>query len=286
MAEYRFVFTKMWRDDDWFATLDAEQRVLWVYLFTNPSASVCGMYELSVRTTSNETGLSQEKIHAILAEFVAAGKAAWDGKVIWVKKMRDYQATNSPKVKTRIDKDIAAMPDTVVKRAYLVAYGIASVSIPDHTGTGTGTETGTETGTGTASAAAEKARGDANDPAFGELWKLLTHEHIVTQMSDVLRDDVLDLWKICQDGIVWREAVRRAKSRDPAGANWALVKRIIVDYIRTGSWEKPGGSHGRDHPNQRGSGEARIMPAAAEILRDASGNPVPLFSAAELANPP
>jgi hypothetical protein len=141
----------MWREDDWFASLDAERKMLWMYLFTNPSASVCGMYPLSVRVAANETGLSQERVRLSLADFVRAGKVSWDGTVIWIHKMRNYQATKSDKVKVRIDKDIEATPDTVVKREYLRAYGIDSVSIPcrteTETETGTGTDTGTETGT-------------------------------------------------------------------------------------------------------------------------------------------
>jgi hypothetical protein len=147
MAEYRFVFTRMWREDDWFASLDAERKMLWMYLFTNPSASVCGMYALSVRVAANETGLSQEKVRQVLADFVRAGKVSWDGVVIWVHKMRGYQATKSDKVKVRIDKDIAATPDTVVKLTYLRAYGIDTLCIPRRTETETGTGTGTETET-------------------------------------------------------------------------------------------------------------------------------------------
>ena len=149
MAEYRSVHTKMWRQDDWFATLDAERKVLWMYLFTNPTASVCGMYELSVRVAANETGLTQDTVRKVLAEFVVAGKVSWDGAVIWVHKMRSYQSTSSCKVQIRIDKDIAAMPDTKVKREYLRAYGMDTLYIPRPTETETDTDTETETETET-----------------------------------------------------------------------------------------------------------------------------------------
>lgn len=63
----------------------------------------------------------------------------------------------------------------------------------------------------------------------------------------------------------------------------------IISMLRSGrAIPKPplaGGNNGRDRPNQRGPGEAREMPAAAEVARDANGEPVPLLSAAELANP-
>lgn len=60
----------------------------------------------------------------------------------------------------------------------------------------------------------------------------------------------------------------------------------IISMLRSGRAipkpPLPGGNHGRDRPNQRGPGETRIMPAAAEVLRDASGNPVSLMAIAGL----
>jgi len=89
------------------------------------------------------------------------------------------------------------------------------------------------------------AEKNETDPAFAALWKLLTNEHIVTNMGDVLRDDVSEMFAMCTDGRVWREAVKRAKSRDPSGANWAFVKRIMSDYLKAGTFDKPGGNgHG------------------------------------------
>ena len=45
-AEYRSVHTEMWRADDWFQELPLDARLFWIYLFTNPSASVAGIYRL------------------------------------------------------------------------------------------------------------------------------------------------------------------------------------------------------------------------------------------------
>lgn len=69
---------------------------------------------------------------------------------MWVHKLRDLQATKSDKVQKRIAKDVAAIPDTVCKRAYLVRYGMDTLSIPCHTETETETDTETETETETA----------------------------------------------------------------------------------------------------------------------------------------
>jgi hypothetical protein len=142
----------MWQDD-WYAGLDTEHKLLWVYLFTNPSASVCGMYQLSVRVAAFDTGFEQDQVRAMLSDFVRDGKITWDGKVVWVHKLRELQETRSSKVQTRIAKDIAAIPDSPCKRAYLARYGMDTLSIPRRTETETDTDTETETET--------EARGDS-----------------------------------------------------------------------------------------------------------------------------
>lgn len=63
----------------------------------------------------------------------------------------------------------------------------------------------------------------------------------------------------------------------------------IVSMLRSGQAipkpPLPGGKNVRDRANQRGPAEARAMPAAAEVMRDANGNPVSLMSIVGLAGP-
>ena len=50
MADFRSVKCAMWREDEWFQSLVPDERLLFIYLFTNPSASVAGIYKLPLRT--------------------------------------------------------------------------------------------------------------------------------------------------------------------------------------------------------------------------------------------
>jgi hypothetical protein len=155
-AEYRSVHTEMWRADDWFQTLPTDARLLWIYLFTNPSASVAGIYKLPLRTMANETGLDLSRVTDLLAEFSTAKKAYYQDGIVWVRKMRDYQlpGKTSPQLIAHLNKEIAKIPDGYLKREYLIAYGYSidthkksadTVSIPRATETDTDTDTDTET---------------------------------------------------------------------------------------------------------------------------------------------
>jgi hypothetical protein len=133
MAEYRNVQSKIW-EDEWFVSLDAEGKVLFFYLITNHRASVAGIYTLPIRSIEFETGLKQERVASLLAEFEAAGKLMYADSVIWVTNLRRYQETKSPTLQNCISRDIAKIPPGSVKEAYSIRYGYPTdtVCIPIH----------------------------------------------------------------------------------------------------------------------------------------------------------
>lgn len=152
-AEFRSVQTRIWREDDWFQSLSTDARLLFIYLFTNPSASIAGIYRLPLRTIEFESGLTQQRIKELLAEFSAVNKVHFDSGVVWVVKMRENQLPGqiSKQVATRLAKDIASIPDCPLKTRYLIHYGYCTdtVSIPFATDTDTDTLTDTDTHTDT-----------------------------------------------------------------------------------------------------------------------------------------
>jgi hypothetical protein len=145
MAEFRTIHSKMWRDS-WYAELDVDGKLLWVYLITNGAASLTGIYHLPVRIAAFETGMSQERVSTLLAKFVLAGKIEYENEIIWIRRMRKYQAKNetSPKVLPRILKDLDEIPDCKVKNLYLNQYPISTVLSLGPTDTDTDTDQETE----------------------------------------------------------------------------------------------------------------------------------------------
>ena len=123
MADYRMVQTRIWRDA-WFTELETDAKLLFIYLFTNERASVCGMYELPLKFVSFETGIAADRVQELLEQFAAAGKVYYKDGVFWVANLRDYNESKSPKVRQRIAADIAAIPDGEIKRMYCEHYGI------------------------------------------------------------------------------------------------------------------------------------------------------------------
>ncbi len=133
MAGYRQFHTKFWKDD-WVIELEPMERYLFSYLFTNELSSISGIYKLPLRVIVNETGLEKDFIVASLKKFQEAKKIFYQDGVMWVVKMRSFHKNASPRTMTKVNNDIAEIPDCPVKTAYLYyqktgIYNIDTISI-------------------------------------------------------------------------------------------------------------------------------------------------------------
>ena len=117
MANFRQIHTQIWKDD-WFVDLTPEEKILFIYLFSNESSTICGLYKISLRIVSFETGLNMDFIMNALAKFETDKKVVYRDNVVWMVNMRRYHASESVKIKTRIDSDEKFIPDCQLKRAY------------------------------------------------------------------------------------------------------------------------------------------------------------------------
>jgi hypothetical protein len=246
MAEYRTVKTAMWREDDWFLDLPLDARLFWIYLFSNPSASVAGIYRLSLRTMANESGLCQERITELLALFAHDKKAHFADGVIWVVKMREHQGSDSPLVQKRIKKDIALIPnDNPVYRMYATQYGIDRVSIPITT-----TRHRDET---------ETTRDETpQDKGINQEDSLPAPSSVVVGLSDVVRAYESNIGII--DYRTGEELKDLSKEFDTTwiveAVKLAQGKRRPISYIRTvlDNWRKGDGA-----PATNGKGPKQTM---------------------------
>ena len=140
MTGYRQLHTHIW-SDSWFVELEPDWMLLFIYLFSNERASICGLYELPVRTICFETGLDREGVRQGLEAFAKANKVKYDfaTSVVWVKNMLKYQGSTSPKVQARIQADIRAVPDCELKQQFLdtLSASADTLSIPYRKGSDT-----------------------------------------------------------------------------------------------------------------------------------------------------
>jgi hypothetical protein len=68
MEKLRSVNTKFW-NDPFIETLDNKEKLLFLYLLTNPLANILGIYEISLSRISFDTGLTIDTVEKALKGF-------------------------------------------------------------------------------------------------------------------------------------------------------------------------------------------------------------------------
>ena len=111
MAKYRPVYTKIW-SDPWFEELNANRKLLYLYLFTNDHCNDIGVYPLTLRRMASETNMDIRTIQRALDYFAQSDKIEYNNdQFVWVKNYLKYQPV--ARNKQSICHDIAiALPST------------------------------------------------------------------------------------------------------------------------------------------------------------------------------
>jgi hypothetical protein len=125
VADYRMIYTHIYRDE-WFLELEPDAKLLFIYLFSNDLTSVSGLYKIPRRVMAFETGLALSRVDELLEHFRKQDKVEYEDGYVWVKNMRRYQFSQSPKILKGIQQDIARTPDCAIKRRYLASRDAVS----------------------------------------------------------------------------------------------------------------------------------------------------------------
>jgi hypothetical protein len=111
MAKYRQLNTDFW-NNSYIASLTPTVRYFYLYLKLNSHINTAGCCDLPLEMMSLESGLSVTDVRAALRQLEEDGKIKYDGQWVVVREGNDGQ-TNSPKVKSAIDVQLAQAPSWV-----------------------------------------------------------------------------------------------------------------------------------------------------------------------------
>ncbi|WLC73393.1 hypothetical protein KTC99_21195 [Clostridium estertheticum] len=105
MAKYRQIYTEFW-SDAFVLELDSQEKLFYLYLLTNTKSTQCGIYELSPRLISLETGYDKVLVAELLKKFCDYKKILYCEEtneimaLNWIK----YNFPNNPNVIACIKK--------------------------------------------------------------------------------------------------------------------------------------------------------------------------------------
>lgn len=108
---YRQVDTGTW-DDPWFAELEPDGKLLFLYLLTNRRSTAAGVFEITIRAMAFETGLDTKRVNTAL-ESISSRVQWWpEYQTVWIKNFLRHQAV-SPKFYMSAWSEMREMPEAV-----------------------------------------------------------------------------------------------------------------------------------------------------------------------------
>lgn len=123
MADYRYFKTIFWNDPyikDECKTVSEKELFIW--LFTNGHSTQAGIYPISTKTISEETGIIIGRVKEIFEKFIKDKKIKYQDKVLWVINFLKHQPNKSSKVLTRIAEDLGQLDNHPLVKEFLEKY--------------------------------------------------------------------------------------------------------------------------------------------------------------------
>ena len=180
MAKQRMVDSKFWSDPWVVDELNPLDRYLFLYLLTNEKTSIAGIYEMSLRTMANESGIDKEELLRMMQrlESRVVFKNGW----VVLRKFIKHQNYKSPKIKTGIVEVLSGCPRELLQYVEIpddLEIPFDTVYIPpeaishsnSNTNTNTNLNTNTNPNTNTAAPGDDKKSVQKkSDPEIDEMF--------------------------------------------------------------------------------------------------------------------
>jgi hypothetical protein len=130
MATQRYISTSFW-DDGWVQSIDPSEKLLYLYLMTNPLTNIAGIYKITDKRIHDDTGFNVDMIKKLLKRFAEAGKAYRSGEYIIIPSWPKHQKwRQKATINTGIQKIIAELPKYIRDMALKVGYQYPINKVP------------------------------------------------------------------------------------------------------------------------------------------------------------
>jgi len=97
MAKYRPIQIRIWKDPD-FEKYNANMKLIFIYLCTNELTTESGIYAISTRTISQETGIPVTTVNKLLANGFKNIVYDFENNCVFIKNFLKYSVGGSPEL--------------------------------------------------------------------------------------------------------------------------------------------------------------------------------------------
>lgn len=120
MSYFRQIHTSIWKDED-FLDFTPDEKLLFIYFFSNESTNMSGLYKIPLRVVGFETGLTMDQIQTMLVKFEVLKKIYYRDGWVFVVNFQKYNK-GSDKVAVSIQNHIDEIEYCDIKQIYLQYY--------------------------------------------------------------------------------------------------------------------------------------------------------------------
>ncbi len=106
--------TRFWIDD-YISNLDPIEKLLFLYLLTNPATDISGCYELPLKHMALDTGIEKEMLIKVMTRFSRDHKVHYSNGWVGIVNFRKHQSLN-PKVIAGIEIGLSKAPKELLDR--------------------------------------------------------------------------------------------------------------------------------------------------------------------------
>lgn len=123
----RIVFTKIWKDT-YFANLNQIEQLTFLYLITNDSVGLTGIYELDDRSITSALKITQQQFNKIKEKFMVDNKFSFFNG--WIKVINHDKYNNYSGIKNEIavSREISLISQEVIENLDRVSIGYPLVA--------------------------------------------------------------------------------------------------------------------------------------------------------------
>ena len=109
MSKQRLIDTRFW-DDSYVLTLDPSEKLVFLYLLTNPLTAICGVYEVALRRIAFDTGFDADTVTRILGRLERDGRCVYRDGWVALRNWLKYQRINHPRIAAGIWRALNKAP--------------------------------------------------------------------------------------------------------------------------------------------------------------------------------
>lgn len=116
MAKRRIINTRFWADS-YISDLDPSEKLMFLYLLTNPYTNISGCYEISLKQIALDTGFDKEMVEKIIKRFEEDNKVYYRNGYVLVRNFVKHQELNH-KVLKGIENEAQNLPSDLKNIVY------------------------------------------------------------------------------------------------------------------------------------------------------------------------